>query len=136
MDAGLADWTVAALLPSEPILVWPDTPVSEVAAMFDRSGIGGVPVVDWLGYVVGVVNEMDLVRVRASDNLAIDWERLCARHVMSQAWFSVPRDTPLERAVHLAETLRIQRLVVVGDDGETPLGVVSATDLTRVLVGG
>ena len=135
MEDGPADWTVAALLPSDPILVWPDTPVSEVAAALDRAGISGVPVVDWLGYVVGVVNEMDLVRVRASDNLAVDWERLCARHVMSQAWFSVPRDTPLERAVHLVESLQIHRLVVVGDDGETPLGVVSATDLARVMAG-
>jgi CBS domain-containing protein len=136
MEAGLADWTVAALLPSDPILVWPDTPVSEVEAMLERAGIGGVPVVDWLGYVVGVVSEMDLVRVRASDNLAIDWERLCARHVMSQAWTSVKSDTSLQHAIGLIESLQIHRLVVMGDDGESPLGVLSATELARYKVGG
>ncbi len=126
---------MGALLPSEPILVWPDTPVPEVAAVLDRAGISSVPVVDWLGYLVGVVSEMDLLRVRASDTLAVDWERLCARHVMSQAWFSVASDTPLEHAVRLIESLQIHRLVVVADDGESPLGVLSATDLARFMVG-
>jgi CBS domain-containing protein len=135
MEAGVADRTVGALLPSDPLLVWPDTPVSEVAALLDGNGISGVPVVDWLGYLVGVVSEMDLLRVRASDNLAVDWERLCARHVMSQAWFSVTLDTPLERAVRLLESLQIHRLVVVGDDGESPIGVLSAADLARAMVG-
>lgn len=45
---------------SDPILVWPDTPVSDVADLVDRSGISGVPVVDRSGYLVGVVTRMDL----------------------------------------------------------------------------
>jgi CBS domain-containing protein len=132
--AGQDDGTVGALLTTDPILVWPDTPVSEVAAILERPGVGGVPVVDWLGYLVGVVGELDVLRVRASDTRAGDWERLCASHVMSQAWIAVPIDTPVERAVRLIESLQIHRVVVVGDDGESPIGVLTATDIARAMV--
>ena len=44
--------TVAQLMSRRPILVWPDTAVSEVAELLDRHGITAVPVVDWTGYLV------------------------------------------------------------------------------------
>jgi CBS domain-containing protein len=116
---------------SDPILVWPDTPVSDVADLLDRSGISGVPVVDWSGFLVGVVSRMDLLRVRASDRLSADWSRLCARHVMSQPALTATVDTPVDDAVRLMESHHTHRLVVVADDGESPIGVLSATDLAR-----
>jgi CBS domain-containing protein len=118
---------------SDPILVWPDTPVSDVADLLDRSGIGGVPVVDWSGYLVGVVTGTDLLRVRASDSLWADWSRLCARHIMSKVALTVTVDTPVDDAVRLMESRRVHRLVVVADDGESPIGVLSATDLVRAM---
>lgn len=118
---------------SDPILVWPDTPVSDVADLLDRSGISGVPVVDWSGYLVGFVSRMDLVRVRASHSLWADWSRLCARHIMSQPAFTVTVDTSLDDAVRLMESQRLHRLVVVADDGESPIGVLTATDLVRAM---
>lgn len=127
--------TVGAMMSSDPILVWPDTPVSDVAELLDRSGITGVPVVDWSGYLVGVVSQTDLLRVRASDNLRADWLRLCARHIMSQRALTVTVDTPVEQAVRLMETQGVHRLVVVADDGESPIGILSATDLVRSMAG-
>lgn len=125
--------TVGGLMSSDPVVVWPDTPVSDVADLLDRSGISGVPVVDWSGYFVGVVSRVDLLRVRASDSLWADWSRLCARHIMSQPAFTVTVDTPVDDAVRLMESHRIHRLVVVSDDGESPIGVLSATDLVRAM---
>ena len=60
----------------DPIVVWPDTPVSEIADVLDRAGISGVPVVDWSGYLVGVVSGSDLLRVRSTEALWTDWARL------------------------------------------------------------
>jgi CBS domain-containing protein len=128
--------TVGGLVTSDPILVWPDTPVAEVADLLDRSGISGVPVVDWSGYLVGVVSRMDLLRVRESDSLWADWSRLCARHIMSQVALMVTVDTPVDDAVRLMESRRVHRLVVVADDGESPIGVLSATDLVRGMADG
>ena len=92
--------------------------------------------VDWSGYLVGVVSQFDLLRVRASDNLMTDWLRLCARHVMSQPALVVSVDTPVEQAVRLMEAHNVHRLVVVADDGESPLGILSATDLVRSMARG
>ena len=135
MSADRTSSTVGTLMSSEPILVWPDTPVSDVAELLDRFGISGVPVVDWSGYLVGVVSQTDLLRVRASDNLWADWSRLCARHIMSHPALTVTLDTPVEQAVRLMESRHVHRLVVVADDGESPIGILSATDLVRSMAG-
>ena len=119
---------------SDPILVWPDTPVSEIAEILDRAGITGVPVVDWNGYLVGVVSQTDLLRVRATEDLWADRSRLNAGHIMSRPVLTVTVDTPVEEAVRLMESRRVHRLVVVADDGESPVGVLSATDLVRTMV--
>lgn len=134
MDLDPSVSTVGALMSSDPILVWPDTPVSEIAEVLDRAGITGVPVVDWNGYLVGVVSQTDLLRVRATEDLWADWSRLSARHIMSRPVLTVTVDTPVEEAVRLMESHHVHRLVVVADDGESPVGVLSATDLVHAMV--
>jgi CBS domain-containing protein len=125
--------TVGALMSPNPIVVWPDTPVSEVADVLDRAGISGVPVVDWSGYLVGVVSQSDLLRVRATDELWADWSRLSARHIMSRPVLTVTVETPLDEAARLMESHHVHRLVVVEADGESPCGVLSATDLVHAM---
>jgi len=134
MDPDPIGRTVGELMSSDPILVWPDTSVSEIAEILDRAGITGVPVVDWNGYLVGVVSQTDLLRVRATEDLWADWSRLNAGHIMSRPVLTVTVDTPVEEAVRLMESRRVHRLVVVADDGESPVGVLSATDLVRAMV--
>ena len=125
--------TVGALMSPDPIVVWPDTPVSEIADVLDRAGISGVPVVDWSGYLVGVVSGSDLLRVRSTEALWTDWARLSARHIMSRPVLTIGTDTTVEDAARLMTEHRVHRLVVVSDDGETPCGVLSATDLVHAM---
>lgn len=134
MDPDQGAPVVGALMSSDPILVWPDTPVSEIADILDRARISGVPVVDWSGYLVGVVSQTDLLRVRATEDLWADWSRLSARHIMSRPVLTVNVDTPVDEAVRLMESHHVHRLVVVADDGESPVGVLSATDLVHAMV--
>ena len=119
--------TVGDLMSPDPIVVWPDTSVTEVADVLDRSGISGVPVVDWNGYLVGVVSQTGLLRVWA------DRSRLSARHIMSQPVLTVTVDTRIDEAARLMESHHVHRLVVVDDDGESPVGVLSATDLIHAM---
>lgn len=133
MTADPTPSTVGVLMSADPIVVWPDTPVAEVAEVLDRAGISGVPVVDWSGYLVGIVSQTDLLRVRASDELWADWSRLSARHIMSRPVLTVTADTSVDEAVRLLGSHRVHRLVVVADDGETPVGVLSATDLVHAM---
>jgi CBS domain-containing protein len=90
-------------------------------------------VVDWTGYLMGVVSQMDLLRVRASETLWAQWTGLEARHVMSRPALTVTADTPLGEAARRMEEQGVHRLVVVEDDGETPIGVLSATDVVRAM---
>ena len=117
----------------DPIVVWPDTSVAEIAEVLDRAGISGVPVVDWSGYLVGLVSQSDLLRVRATEELWADWSRLSARHIMSRPVLTVTTDTPVDEAARRMEAQHVHRLVVVADYGETPVGVLSATDLVHAM---
>ncbi len=117
----------------DPVVVWPDTPVAEIADVLDRAGISGVPVVDWSGFLVGVVSQSDLLRVRATDDLWADWSRLSAQHIMSRPALTISTDTPIEEAARRMQSAHVHRLVVVGDDGETPVGVLSVTDLVHAM---
>ena len=125
--------TVAHLMSTRPILVWPDTSLAEVADLLDRFDISGVPVVDWTGYLVGVVSQMDLLRIRQSESLWAQWPGLEARHVMSHPALTVSRDTSLEEAARQMDEEGVHRLVVVDDDGESPIGILSASDLVRAM---
>ena len=125
--------TVGALMSPDPIVVWPDTSVAEIAEVLDRAGISGVPVVDWSGYLVGVVSQSDLLRVRATEELWADWSRLSTHHIMSRPVLTVSVGTSLDEAARLMESRHVHRLVVVDEDGETPCGVLSATDLVHAM---
>jgi CBS domain-containing protein len=125
--------TVGELMSPRPIVVYPDTAIVEVAEILDLHQVSGVPVVDWTGYLVGVVSQMDLLRVRASETLWAGWPGLEARHVMSQPALTVTVDTPIGDAAERMERAGVHRLIVVEDDGETAIGVLSATDVVAAM---
>jgi CBS domain-containing protein len=132
-DSGRPEPTVGDLMTRRPLVVWPDTAVGEVAEILELQQISAVPVVDWTGYLVGIVSQMDLLRVRASDGLWAQWSGLEARQVMSRPVLTVTADTSLGDAARRMEEHGVHRLVVVEDDGETPVGVLSATDVVRAI---
>ncbi len=92
-----------------------------------------MPVVDWNGYLVGVVSQMDLIRVRHSESEWANWIGLEARHVMSRPAVTVSRDCTLDVAARQMEEEGVHRLVVVDDDGESPIGILSASDLIHAI---
>jgi CBS domain-containing protein len=127
--------TVGELMTRDPIVVSADTPVSEVAELLDRFGISGLPIVDWSGLLVGVVSHTDLLRARATEDLWTHWPGLAARHLMTAPALTASAETPIEEAVARMESNHVHRLVVVDDDGVTPVGVISTSDLVRAMAG-
>jgi CBS domain-containing protein len=128
--------TVASLMTGDPIVVDVETPLADVAALLSGHRIGGTPVVDASGAVVGVISETDLVRVRATDDLWARWPGLRARHLMSSPALSITAGRPAAEAARLMEATGVHRLVVVDDEDETtPVGVLSLGDLVRGMVG-
>ena len=97
----------------------------------DESNISGLPVVDATGTLVGVVSETDLLHARTTEGLWHAWPGLSVRHLMTRPAISVSADTSIEDAAGLMERLRIHRVVVVADDGRTPVGILSVSDLVH-----
>jgi CBS domain-containing protein len=118
-----------------PVMVQVDAPLDEIAVVMAQNDITGVPVVDDAGVLVGVVSQTDMIRVAATDGAGLrPWSGFTARHVMTHDPVAVRADTPLVEAASRLERHGIHRLVVVADDGRTPIGVVSVTDLLPLLV--
>lgn len=122
---------VIDLMASDPIVVAPDLPVDQVARVLADYDIGGLPVVDASGRLVGVVSQSDLLRLRTSSSASVDWPRLFARDVMTQPAMTIRSSASLEEAAQRMAEHHVHRLVVVGDDTEIALGVISDSDLIR-----
>ena len=124
--------TVGDLMASDPIVLSADLPLDEAAELLDRHHIGGAPVVDAAGALVGVLSLADLARARSTEHLWASWPSLAVRHLMTSPAVTVRRSTPMVLAAARMERHHIHRLVVVADDDEAlPIGIVSTTDLAH-----
>ena len=135
------------------ITVGPNTAVSEIASLFLRRHISGVPVVNADGAILGVVSEGDLVRrVETETNTRHSWwlelisegpERAAeyaksrgrkAIDVMTTDVITVQENTPLREIADLMEKHRIKRVPVLRD-GKL-VGIVSRANLLQGLATG
>jgi CBS domain-containing protein len=124
--------TVGDVMTPDPVVVSIDCPLTDVAELLEFYSISGLPVLDWSGFLAGVVSQTDLVRAEASESLSPRWSRLAVRDVMTRPAVTVRRSTTLEDAARLMSEQKIHRLVVVDAEDE-PVGVVSTTDLVRAV---
>jgi CBS domain-containing protein len=131
VDAALDTRTVGELMTRDPIVATVDLPLAEAAELMDFYRVSGLPVVDWDGALVGVISRTDLLHARTTEALWQAWPGLTVRHLMTQPAVTIPSSAAIDEAAELMERLRINRLVVVGSDGETPIGLLSVTDLVH-----
>jgi CBS domain-containing protein len=101
----------------------------------DAHRVHGLVVVDNNGAVAGVLSQTDLLRARVVEHLWTNLKGLAVRHVMSAPAITISLAATLDDAAELMEQRRVHRLVVVGPDGTTPVGVLSVTDLVHVMAG-
>jgi CBS domain-containing protein len=136
----------------EIISVRPDTTVAEAIRMMLDNRISGLPVIDEVGRLVGILTEGDLLRrgetgterhrprwleiLMGPGRLAEEYVRTHGRRiaeVMTRDPISVSPNTPLKEIVELMERHRIKRVLVL--DGDAPVGILSRADLLRGLAG-
>ena len=126
--------TVADVMALEPIVIREHASLSDAVQLMDRHHVHGLPVVNAIGSVVGVISQTDLARARATEHLWVSWPGLEVRHLMTSPAVTVRRSTPLVIAARRMERHRIHRLVVVDDlDELVPIGVLSTTDLIHAI---
>jgi CBS domain-containing protein len=125
--------TVGELMSIEPVTIAVDESVARAERLMSSRGITGLPVVDRVGRLQGVVSQTDIVRALASGQPLASWPRLAVRHLMTSPALTIRLDETLLSAARMMEQHHVHRLVVVAPDGEHPVGVISTTDLVRAL---
>ncbi len=123
--------TVGDLMTGDPIVALTDMPLADAASIMDFYRVSGLPVVDRDGALVGVISTTDLLHARTTEPLSGVWPGLAVRHVMTHPALTVTPDVAVGDAARLMETQHIHRLVVTAADRETPIGVLSISDLIR-----
>jgi CBS domain-containing protein len=131
-----------------PITVHLETPLSEVARLLEARAISAVPVVSHDYRCLGVVSTTDIVEAMSqpkTDAMADDdtWQSenpskgapssLGVGEIMSTPVLGVGPDEPLEEAAWRLVAGRVHRLIVL-QDGERPVGIISGRDMLRELV--
>ncbi len=126
--------TVRDAMTREMINVREDARLGDAARLLDTYRISGMPVVDRGGRLVGVLSQTDLLRARAIDHLWRTPPCLVVRHLMTAPAITASESMPLDEAATLMEERQIHRLVVVAEDGRTPVGVLSVSDLVHEMI--
>ena len=116
----------------DPVVVGPDALATDAERLLKTYRITGLPVVEG-GVAVGVISRTDLMVARSSEMIGGNWSRMRVRHLMTSPAITVHVGTSVHRAAELMVSRCVHRLVVV-DDEDVPIGVVSALDLLRPLI--
>ena len=107
----------------DPITVSPDATLREVLALTRANGISGMPVVQGR-QVVGIVTSRDLRFQRALDT------QVSAVMTPKERLVTVPENTPRETVLDLFHKHRIEKVLVVGENGELK-GLVTVKDVQK-----
>ena len=129
---------VADVMTMDPVTVGVEATVEDAEQLLAAYRISGLPVVDPTGHLVGVLSRTDLLleggpaltqllRGRASG--------LRVGELMSRPPLTVNLTATLVDAARIMCDERVHRLVVV-DEQETPIGVLSATDYVTLIADG
>lgn len=126
--------TVGELMSIEPVTIGVDESIGRAEQLMSERAITGLPVVDRIGRLQGVLSQTDIVRAHASGQPLASWPGLAARHLMTSPALTIRLDESLLTAARMMEQHHVHRLVVVAPDGQHPIGVISTTDLVHALV--
>lgn len=105
-----------------------DMPLRRAAELIAEKHIGGAPVCEPDGKIVGMCSKTDLVA-----NYGCAHEARIVRDVMTPAVVTIAPNDPIERAVQLMAFAEVHRLLVL-EEGRLA-GIVTSMDVLRDLAG-
>jgi CBS domain-containing protein len=108
-----------------------DATVKEVATMLSNQGLSGVAVISSDGEAMGVISDMDILKVIGKEN----WENLPAESIMTSHIEIVKPTSTIGEAARIMREKHIHRLLVFSERGvgasQRPIGILSASDIVR-----
>jgi CBS domain-containing protein len=108
------------------IAVRPDEPLKELARVLVRNRIGGVPVTDGEGHVLGIVSESDLQPTRDG---APGRPIRTAADVMTRPVITLTEDDTVTQAARVLQRHRVKRAPVLRQG--VLVGMITRSDLLR-----
>ena len=121
------------------ITALPDLPIQEALNLMREKGIRRIPVVDKGGRLKGIVSDRDLLHASPSDATSLNvWElnyllsKVTLRDVMTKSVITVEGDSRIRETARIMVDKKIHGLPVM--DGDTMVGIITETDLFKVLV--
>jgi IMP dehydrogenase len=107
----------------DPVTIQREKTVADALRMMEEYHIGGIPVVDNQGFLVGIVTNRDL---RFEQNL----NRPIAEVMTSENLITTKQSTNLEEAANILQQHKIEKLPVVDNEGKL-VGLVTYKDITK-----
>ena len=107
----------------DPVTIRRGATVRDALRMMEEYHIGGIPVVDDCGALVGIVTNRDLRFER-------DLDRLIDEVMTSENLITTNQSTNLEEAADILQRHKIEKLPVIDNDGKL-VGLVTYKDITK-----
>lgn len=118
--------------------VQPNMTLKQAATLMRDKVVSGLPVVDDDGRILGVISRSDLLRVisegRAQEDVVeslLDIEASPVIESMTKKVVTISPDATMLEAAQMMYPKRLNRLIVVDDDGQLQ-GIVTSTDVVLV----
>lgn len=146
--------TVANWMNRELLTVTPSTPIAEAVKLLVDRHIGGLPVIDDAGKLVGIISESDLMWreqgveqppymlflggiIYFQNPLTYDRDLHKALgqtvgEVMTPHAISITADTTLPEAARIMHDQKLRRLSVI-DEQQHPIGIITEGDIVRAI---
>jgi len=136
---------VRDIMTTDPIAVHPDTTLKETARIMVRHQVSGMPVIDRMGKLVGIVTEGDFLRQEANRDRPYRLSLLDAlfgegeaelpgaetvAEVMTENVVTITPEASIGEAARVMSHRGVKRLPVVDLDGEL-VGIISRADVVN-----
>ncbi len=106
----------------DPVMISPNTTIGEMRALKEKHGFSGLPVVDDDDNLVGIITNRD-IRFVSDDSILVS-------EMMTTELVTVPEHVDPEVAKKLLHQHRIEKLLVVDDNGKCA-GMMTVRDIQR-----
>lgn len=108
----------------DPVTILPDATVGNALAMMKKHHIGGIPVVDQRGMLIGIVTNRDL-RFRE------DMKQPVSEVMTKDNLVTAPKGITLTEATAILRSSKVEKLPVVDSEGKL-VGLITYKDLTKI----
>jgi CBS domain-containing protein len=103
----------------------------QAAKLLSKKDISGVCVVGDDGKAVGVISDMDILKVIGIEN----WENMTAESIMTSNLEAVGPTSTLIEAANIMKSKHVHRLLILSEVGvgisQKPIGILSVSDIVR-----